>query len=195
MKTYKKEIESPRLVIRYDSDIESPREWNNVGYLITKDSRQYSPDKNPHIEGIVNTTGDIAENQEDHIRLITEVLNNEGEEVVKIFPVVKYEHGGISYKIGTTHGFDYSNNGFYIITKKSLQDFGIGVDENDLEKQVNAEIDLYNRYINGEVYCWELFDENGESEGTHGGYYSLEDIKAELPAEWKDEDLRDYLKD
>ena len=47
MKTYKKVIESPRLVIEYDNDAESPRKnQDNLGYFYTKDSNYHSPDGN-----------------------------------------------------------------------------------------------------------------------------------------------------
>lgn len=187
--------EVPQLIIKYDNNEESPREWGNLGYFITKDSRQNSPDKNYELERIVAETGDEAENQEDHITRIKKAIAEGGEdEVIAIFPVVKYEHSGIVYRLGTAHGFDYSNNGFYIVTKNSLASFGSGIDSRDFEKHISAEIDLYNRWLNGEVYMWQLLDEKGEDQdGWHSGYYSLDDIKAELPAEWKEEDLTDYL--
>lgn len=95
------------------------------------------------------------------------------------------------YRLGTAHGFDYSNNGFYIVTKKSAK--RIGTKKKDFERVIKAEIDTYNKYINGEIYCWTLYNEQGEVEDSGGDYYDLEDIKAELPKEWKNEDLSKYV--
>lgn len=194
MKTYTKTTikEEPRLVIRYDDQPESPREWTNLGYFITKDSRYNSPDQNDLLEDIMATTGQEAKDQKDHIKKIKKEIKAATEEKVKaIYPVVKYEHSGISYSLGQKHGFDYSNNGFYIITDKTQKDHGAKA--KDFIKVINEEISAYNNYVNGEVYVYSLFNKDGELQDNCGGFYSLEDIKAMLPEEWKDEKMEDYL--
>lgn len=199
MKTYTKTIEEtkPRLVIKYDNDTESPREWSNLGYFITCDSRHSSPDRHEDYEGIIRATGDIANSVESHMAWIKkEIKANCGDKVLAIYPVTKYEHGGIVYRLGTMHGFDCSNNGFYIVTDKSLKASGYttkNIKERGYEAIIKAEIDVYNKWVNGNVYWFELFDENGDSLDSCGGYYSLEDIRHDLPAEWKNDDLSDYL--
>lgn len=193
MKTYTRTrtITSPRLEITYDTSLESPRMDSNLGYFITKDRNYHSPDKEPHMEAVVAEMGDIANSQEEHMELITKTLNDEGEKVLAIYPVVKYEHSGVCYKLGTVHNFDYSNNGFYIITEKSQKE--TGVDRKDFEKVIREELDVYNKYVNGEVYRFVLYDENGEIEDSCGGFYDIEDIKEHLPEDWKDEEMSNYF--
>ena len=119
-------------------------------------------------------------------------MKENGEKVLAIYPIVKYEHGGVVYKIGTIHGFDYSNNGFYIITEKTQEE--MGTSKKDFEKVVKQELEVFNKWVNGEVYQYCLFDDDGEVVDSCGGYYDIEDIRAELPKEWEKEDLREYIK-
>jgi hypothetical protein len=192
MKTYWKKIKKPRLEIERAPYADSPREWTNLGYFITVDRDYNSPDKNEQLESIVKKTGEIAENLEDHIKRITKRIKEEtGEKVLKIYPISKYEHSDVSYALGVRKGFDYSNNGFYIITDKTQKE--VGTPKKLFEKVINDELDLYNKWAIGEVYCYALWDKNGTYEDGSSGFYDIEDIRAELPEEWKNENLEDYL--
>jgi hypothetical protein len=194
MKTYTKTsiTTEPLLVIENDSDSTSPREWSNLGYFITVDNRQYSPDREPHLESVVKEMGEVATSQAEHIKLIKDTLNSEGEKVLAIYPIVKYEHSGISYSLGTIHNFDYSNNGFYIITEKSQKE--VGVLKKNWEKCIKNELEVFNKWINGECYQFCLYNEQGEVEDSCSGFYDIDDIKDHLPDEWKKEDLSVYVK-
>lgn len=195
MKTYTKTAitTDPLLVIEHDEYCSSPREWSNLGYFITVDSRQYSPDNKQWIIDIVKDTGERATSQEEHIKLIKNDIELCGEEkVLAIYPVVKYEHGGVSYRLGTAHGFDYSNNGFYIITDKTQKE--LGTKAKDYERIIKNELEVFNKWINGECYQFCLYNEQGEVDDSCGGFYDIEDIREYLPEDWKDEDLTKYLK-
>lgn len=197
MKTYTKQTTTtePRLIITHDDDTTSPREDSNLGYFITVDRNYYSPDKHSVLEKIIKDSGEIATSQAEHIKLIKEYieLDYKGEEkVIAIYPIVKYEHSGVSYSLGSKKGFDYSNNGFYIITDKTQKETGIKA--KDFEKFIKAELETYNSWVNGETYRFCLYDEQGEVIDSCGGFYDLKTIKEYLPEDWKDEDLTDYIK-
>lgn len=193
MITIKKTIETNKLVIEYDNYSSSPRSWSNLGYFITADNRQNSPDDNQEFIKILKETGNEANNQAEHIEMIKSRIESETDEkVLKIYPICKYEHGGVSYKLGTEHGFDYSNNGFYIITDKTQKE--LGTSSEDFEKVIKQELDVYNSWVNGDVYSFILYDDNGDIVDSCGGFYGLDDIKNYLPAEFKDENLSDYIK-
>jgi hypothetical protein len=184
----------PKLKIIYDESPESPREWENLGYFITKERNYSSPDgkEYPHIQKIIETTGDIADNAAEHIQLITNEINQTGETVKVIYPIYRYEHGNVSYKRGTASGFDYSNNGFYIVTEKTQAI--LGTPDELIEKVIDGELEMYTKYVNGGIYGFELLDNNGDFEDSCYGFYDIEDIRECLPAEYKDDDLHDYLK-
>lgn len=163
--------------IYYDEDGGfSPRENSNLGYFITVDRNYHSPDENEQLEAIIKETGDIATSQENHINLIKEQYD-----CIAIYPIVKYEHGSVSYSLGQQHGFDYSNNGFYIITDKSQKD--IGTKPKDFKKVIMQELKEYNQYISGEVYRFNSFDEYGNDIGNCGGVYDEDYLIVEAKAE------------
>ena len=196
MKTYTKKriTQEPRLEIVYDSGCFSPREDTNLGYFITVDKDYHSPDKNIILEELITYTGDVADDVDDHMKAIKrEVKEQTGETVIAIYSIVKYEHSGINYSLGTKHGFDYSNNGFYIVTDKTQKE--TGVKKKDFKKCIVAELDIYNKYVNGETYAFTLYDEKGEIEDNCNNFYSIEDIQDYLPKEWKNEKLMEYFND
>jgi len=157
--------------IQIDKTPQSPREWSNLGYFITVDRNYQSPDNKLHYIDIVKDTGNRATSQTEHIKLIKQDIEATGDEkVLAVYPITKYEHSGVVYSLGTAHGFDNSNNGFYIITDKSQKE--TGTLKKDWEKVIKDELETYNAYANGEVYGFTATDpETGEEIGSCWGYY------------------------
>lgn len=187
----------PRLIIQHDEDAESPRQWDNLGYFITVDRNHTSPDsyklQHDKIRNIIMDTAEDATDQNDHIERITKEINEQTtEKVLAIYPVVKHEHGNVVYRLATQHGFDYSNNGFYIVTDKTAN--LLGTPKEDFERVIKGELETYTQWVNGEVYGFTLYNEDGTLDNSCWGYYDIEDIRGELPEEFKNEDLTAYLK-
>jgi len=196
MKTYKKTVvtEEPLLTIFNDRDSDSPRDWDNLGYFITVDRNYTSPDDNLDLKRIITETQYESEvvDCDSHMALIEKTINQDTDEtVLAIYPVVKYEHGGVSYSLGARRGFDYSNNGFYIVTEKSRA--VAGINEKNFERDIKIELETYNKWANGDIYGFNLVDTDGEHVDSCSGFYDLEDIKEHLPKEYKTEDLSEYI--
>lgn len=196
MKTFKKTVvsEEPMLTIERDHEVQSPRELDNIGYFITIDKDHRSPDKNEELETIIKETGDLANNLEQHMDMIERRINEEFliEKVLGIYPVIKYEHSGVAYHLGTAHGYDYSNNGFYIVTEESIEKTGV-TEHKNVRDIIESELEAYNKFINGEVYQFTRYNKSGFMVSDGCGFYSLEDIRAVLPEGYKDEDLTEYI--
>jgi len=185
MKTYKIEIEKPRLNIRYDKFAENPRNFNEtLGYWIVISSRHISPDNNEILSNIIENTQYGCKNVEEHKEKIKRVIKEEMEEtVIYINEVSMYCHSGCHYKLGNIQGWDWSMNGFYIITDKTLKEYKKFINpdimKEDFEKTIENEIETYNKWLNNEYLAWELYNENGKMIDSGGGYKDLEEIKAE----------------
>lgn len=195
MKTYQKMIRQPQLVIQHD-DCESPRTWSNLGYFITCERNHNSPDRNRQLEKIVKETGEGSDNQIEHIARIKEEIAEDMPEdgkVLAVYPVTKYEHSSICYKVGNYNGFDFSQCGFYIITEASQKE--TGTEPEFFKKCIESELALYSKWVNGENYRFTLYNEKGEIADSCGGFYDIEDIREYLPEEWQAEELEQYLQD
>ena len=105
--------------------------------------------------------------------------------------ISKYEHSGVRYFVGQSSGWDYANIGFVFVTEDSLEE--IGCSKEDVEKIVEAEIETFSQWANGDVYRFTLYDDEGNEEDSMGSIYDLEEIKEYLPEEWEDEDLQQYI--
>lgn len=197
MKTYTKTsvTEEKRLEISYDECPESPRNWGSLGYFITKERDYHSPDGKDHrLYGIMLEAEERVDNMTDHMKEIKKQAKEEGIKIVAIYPISRYEHSGVVYSIGEKNGWDYSPCGFYIVTDKSLKEYGARNNKKSFERFIKAELENYNRYVNGEVYSFVLYNEQGEIEDSCCGFYDIESIREYLPKEWEKEDLEDYIK-
>lgn len=206
MKTYLKTIRVPRLVIEHEEGTDNPRFDSNIGYFFTKERNRISPDGDTHaLYQIMMETQEEANDTTHHIELMRARAHKEFKEsapkggnshdeelhIIEIHPVYRYEHGNVVYKRGTAQGFDYANCGFYIVTAQSIS--GETHTAESIAKAIDAELEVYTKWCNGEVYRFTLYGENGEQEDACGGFYDIEDIRESLPEDFKDEKLEEYL--
>lgn len=194
MKTYKKTKDAPMLEIRYEENAESPREWDNLGHFITCENRYNSPDDDEDLKSLIQNLAEESDNVDEHMQKIKEEMPHNGYgNVIAIYPVYRYEHGNIAYRRGVAHGFDSSNCGFYIVTDKTVPGHLKEAQSDAIEHIIDAELDTYNKWVNGEVYWYCLYNEGGELEDSVCGFYDLEEIRDNLPDEWENEDLTQYI--
>lgn len=130
-----------------------------------------------------------------------ELIEATGE--VVILPISMYEHGGISLWIGSTSGhpdaqWDCSTIGFAYVEKNTAEKEGMldpGETWNHDWKtwaydMMEAEMEIYDKYVQGEVYGYMVEDGDGGRASDvlfgHSGFYDkekmLEEAKADIDA-------------
>lgn len=145
-----------------DTDPMSPREDCNLGKILYTSSRyilgdeQVSPDK---INNIMNS--------EDYIYL----------------PVYAYIHGGVALNTtGFSCPWDSGMSGIIYMSKDDIRSqFNKKRISPKLYNQVldilRGEIDIYNKYLNGDVYGYEIVNDNGDIVDSCYGYYGSEEAE------------------
>lgn len=129
------------------------------------------------------------------------ILRKQLKDVVICKPVHLYNHGGIS--ISTSYSYPYNCRwdsgtvGFAVVTKDDIRNFwGIKrvtkdyVEEAD--KILEAELEELDYYVKGEIYGFEILDEEGNSIDSCGGFYG-DDWKLNGMIDYIPEDLHDQL--
>jgi len=51
----------------------------------------------------------------------------------------------------------------------------------------------YRQWLDDDVYCVTIYDENGDVQDYRGEIFGLDDVQAGLPDEFADIDVNDYL--
>ena len=106
-------------------------------------------------------------------------------EYAVVVPVYMYDHSGVS--IDTTPfscRWDSGQIGFCVISKEKIQkEFGwtnmTKGRRAKLERIIDQEVKTYSAFLNGDVYRFTIYDDNGEFVDSCGDYYGWEDCEAE----------------
>lgn len=166
-----------RVDITLDYDPENPREWSNI-------SKFYIPRPPRNCSSWSELSDDKA-------------LEISGEVVIKV-PLFVLDHSG--YAISTepfNDPWDSWHCGFAYVTSKSMREFFSDEERREnygkclakAKEMVNKEVEIFNKYLNSEVYCYEIYDKNENFVDGCCGYYStedaIEDAKASIEHEIK----------
>jgi len=160
-----------KLVVEYCDFVENPREWDNLGTMVCFHRRYDLGDKH-------NYNHNDYDSWEEMERAI---IKNEN--VAVILPLYLYDHSGITMNT-TGFGCDWDSGqvGFIFISKqKALQEYGGKIVTKKLKERLvtylTNEVETYDQYISGDVYQFEILDENGEFEDSCGGFYGSDITK------------------
>ncbi|MBS9767822.1 MAG: hypothetical protein KGV44_09835 [Flavobacteriaceae bacterium] len=192
MKTIDITITKPQLEIYYDDDTESPREWSNLGLIVSKQSIITDEECKPLVQDLINSQ---ARNIEEHLQEMEKIVADYFDsEVVFSIPLLKYEHSGVKYYAGyNDSGWDCGCVGFVFVTESKLKEMGTENDFDKISQSIDNEMETLTQWVNNEVYRFVLLDEQGEEVERCTGFYDLEHIKEYLPKEWQNEDLEQYI--
>lgn len=171
-----KEVGNYTVNVTYDKYSQSPREWDDLS-TIYSNHKHCSPDNHSIDEVIVED-----ENDEKGWR-----LNLDGKVALKVW---MFEHSCCRFSTSELDEGSAFGNGFYaqfdsgwfgIIAmpiEKAKKEWGENWEE--MAKQyMNGCIEDYEAYANGEVYCFEVLDKDGDVSESCGGFYDEDEAFAE----------------
>lgn len=145
------------LNITQDTDAESPREWSNLGTMYCE-HRRYS----------------LGDDNAEDIRTEENRLPHQG---YTILPLYLYDHGGITMRCAPfACPWDSGQVGYiYIADEDARKAFSwkriTQKRREHLHKILRSEVDTYDCYLRGDVYGYELLDEDGECVDSCSGFF------------------------
>lgn len=176
------------LNIYVDESPENPRKWDNVGTMYCWHNRYIIGDKHDHktatdyLDCLAYEVGfssydDFDGSRSDWMDDVVDAAEKAG---YIIFPVYIYDHSGVVISISPfSCPWDSGHVGWYVLTPEEIKnEWGNAEDTRDLARKcVESEIEVYSSYFNGEVYYYEIEDEDGNVVSSNGGYYGWEHDK------------------
>lgn len=157
------------LTIKYvpDKDAESPRKWDNMGKMVCWHRRYELGDQHNF------ANFDEFTPPKDAI----------------VLPLFLYDHSGLRIKVGSFEGlpqgharFDSGQVGFIVADRAAIcENFMCKRVTKKLRERVTrcllAEVETYDKYLSGDVWGFEVTDEDGETLESCFGFYGREDVE------------------
>lgn len=174
------------LRIIQDNSSESPREWDNLGLIVAFHKRYNLGDKHDFSK---NDFGSWDE-------LRSAILKENGKGI--ILPVYMYEHSGVCLQTTPFQcPWDSGQVGFiYISNEKIKKEYGgKRVSKKTVDKvtqYLKNEVETYSQYLEGEVYGFEVVDEDDNVTDSCFGFYGS-DPKVNGIADHLNLELRELL--
>jgi hypothetical protein len=167
-----KEIGEYTVMVDYENCSESPREWDNLGKMVCFHKRYSLGDKHNY----------NPNDYESFEELKKDILKNE--KVGVILPLYLYDHSGISISTSSfSCPWDSGQIGFIYTTREEiLKNFSGKILTQKLKTSVEQilekEVETYTKYIEGEVYSFEVLKDDERIEYC-GGYYDSDECMKE----------------
>lgn len=190
--------ENKRLRVYYDDSPESPRDWDNLGIMYCKWNRYTLGDV--RIDSMEDVYLDLANRLNIEVEYkrdgdLTKKTINRVNALCYIYPLYCIKHSGISISMSSfADPWDSGCCGVIAIIKSQLKKECGTTSEERAKEILEGEVDLYSKYLNGEVYwyvcetvskCECCGQEVVETVDSCCGFYDLEDIKDNVPDEFK----------
>ncbi len=167
-----------------DEDATSPRENDNIGTMVCA-----------HRRYILGDIQDMCEDEFDRIRNSSDYIS---------LPMYMYEHSGIT--TSTKPFNDYFDSGLlgmiYVELERAKKEWGEAFSIQTVEEGLNAEVEEYNQYLTGDVWCYSVYDKNPEENkdaesldsccGFYGEDFCIEEAKREVDY-YADEKLKEFI--
>ena len=162
---------SYKLTIRRDDDPVSPREWDNVGTIVSAHRRYNLADS-----GAPSIDRHDFDSWEDVDRYLRDECG-----AVAVLPVYLYDHGAWAISAEPfSCPWDSGRVGAIYATADSVEEIlGASATDDDVRRVLRDEISTYDQYIRGDIWCFVVEDRWGNVIESCGGFYGEEDATNE----------------
>ena len=165
-----------KLRVEQDEDPINPRkEYDNASRMVCFHKKYDLGDKHGYDSGDFNGWVELRA-----------YLEQEEGPLVACKPLHLFDHGGITIKTGPFHDkWDSGQVGFVFVTEEECKK-GMGregtKEERDAwaERIIEGEVETYDKYLRGDVYCFDVYDdETDEVLESCGGFFGEEYCRQE----------------
>ncbi len=163
-----------------DSSPESPREWCNLGTMAYKHSRYTLGEEliSEPIDWLEDKLG--LQNKEEYTNERLQELEARFYKEFIALPLYLYDHSGQT--ISTTPfgcRWDSGKVGYIYLTKaKALKEYSGKIVTAKLRERVEGhlkgEVETFDQYMRGDIYGFQVLDEDGNEEDSCYGFYGLD---------------------
>ena len=167
-------VNGKKIVIGLDTDPIDPRSDDNLGTMVCF-HRRYNLGDSHDIDSDDFSNWDEMEN----------FIKKEKKAIV-VLPLFLYDHSGITMNTtGFSCRWDSGQVGFIYTTKSKVNEcFGFKQRFSKqrierVKKSLIAEVETYDQYLTGEVYCFKIYDENENLIDSCYGFYDEDECLKE----------------
>lgn len=169
--------------IYYDTDTESPREWDNLGTMVCAHSRYTLGDKQIDsaetflMERLEEHFGDSEKAEKFRENHSSDECLTEIEKSHVMLPLFLYDHGGITMNTkGFSCPWDSGQVGYiYVIREKILEEYNKKILTKKLRRRIEgylaSEVETYDDYLQGNVYGYVIEDKDGNHLDSYWGFF------------------------
>lgn len=170
-----------------DSDVESPREWDNLGTMVCAHRRYNLGDQGGMREALDLIYKHLSDKQlnemefdASHVPDIEQALEATGQAIM--LPLYLYDHSGITMSTGRfSCPWDSGKVGFIFVSKEKVRseyDWKL-LNKQRIEKIQNyliGEVETYDQFLRGDVWGFEVLDEDGEVKDSCWGFFGSDPL-------------------
>lgn len=154
-----------------DESPENPRDWYNLGSMVCFHKRYSLGDKHTYNSAHYDNWQELHD----------AIIEDEGPCI--ILPLYLFDHSGISittdaesFRMWDSAAWDWGQIGFIYVSYRTLgQEYGwkriTKKRRETVANRLKAEVQIYNYYLEGEVYGYKLTDKAGELVDSCFGFY------------------------
>lgn len=191
--TYK--VGEAKVHIRRETDPLNPRtEWDNAWKWYSSHRRYFFDKEN----GKYLSVNDIFDGETEEGESIEDAILRQNPEFLDVQPIYLYDHSGIAVSLGSFGDpWDSGVGAYAVITREQAEADAPELKGNDdrlkdvADGWLKNEVDVYRKYLDGEVYGYVVEDGSGEETDSCWGYYEdPEEVAKEAPVSVKEATMR-----